>query len=61
MKGLLEYDDAYCNAITHIERIKIDKFKDKLTSTVDDSDFESFKLPYRSTTSSIYKKIHENR
>lgn len=61
MVGSLEYEDAYNMACTYSSFIKIENFIEKVSPVVDDLDFSTFKIPYRSTTSYIYKRIHENK
>jgi hypothetical protein len=60
-KGELDFSDTY-NCLKDVEgSIKIKSFLDKFSEVADDKDFESFKIPYRSTVSFFFKLLHDNK
>lgn len=61
MCGLEEFDDTYCQLYPIQNQINIKYFADKFTRNVPENSFEDFKVSYRSTTSYLFKLIHENK
>ena len=61
MAGRAEFDDAYAQICPVINQFRIRNFVDKFTSTITETEFEQFKVAYRSTTSHVFKLVHENK
>ena len=61
LKGEMDFEDTYTKLKDVKSSIKIKSFADKFTDSAEEKDFESFKIPYRSTVSFFFKLLHENK
>lgn len=55
------YDDTYNELQNVIQHMPIKNFEKGYTKNVTEKKFDELKFSYRSTTSYIFKSIHENK
>jgi hypothetical protein len=61
MKAHIMYEDTYNEVNGILSDMPIKNFDKGYKPTVIEKVFDELKLPYRSTTSYIFKHIHENK
>jgi hypothetical protein len=59
--GKEEFEDTYAQILPIVGQIRIRNFSDKFTPNITETEFEQFKVAYRSTTSHVFKLVHENK
>ena len=61
MAAQLQFEDTYDSIQGVLQQIPIKNFEKGYTKLITERKFDELKFSYRSTTSYIFKSIHENR